>query len=670
MKTAKRKFYQTVLILWLIVMQCTMSVHADGLTQSEETVTATLSHEHTQDVCWKQIWVPCGGSWSSYFEPYVGATVYTCSNERSTAYSNGVMLSSIHYGWIYNEHKGVHSGEYSNRRVCEQSVAGTFTITKVLPEAEETQEEESAETKSTAASPAENPAAELVASVTGQEAGVSDTSFYWRCPDQSVVDGDRITISQNGVYRATLNWTDAKTGVSRTTTLDYVEISNPVLLIFRSGDKTIDEIEVSYGDTLPDIEIPVREGYDFLGYYAGDLTEEESDEEGNGDEEEGGTDGAGTDKEETGGEAAAWYDENGEPDKSITITGSALEETLTAKWKARSYRVHYGEDQDGDGKGDYEFYVTYGKEYDPIEVDGEKRAGYIFDGYYLGDEQVFDADGVATGVWRWDGAEEIILEPVYHKKTASSSGSGGHDDGGQENRGIVPLATGVISGNSVSENSISENSVSENSISENGISGDDLTGGHAESGREHAGGSGNGSYSGIDRDGNGRAFHDSAILDVGREDSGTSLEESGAAQEMTAHRISENMAPGKVTDTGVLKNDSMMVRAIEVTGITAGVLGLAYLIGWLFITKASLVELFSIRADESRRRLGAALILHGENAFHIRIKDKTLEQGETGRYQVVFRKRFALKHANQDIIIHCRKKEISEVIKPDIIFTE
>lgn len=670
MKTAKRKFYQTVLILWLIVMQCTMSVHADGLTQSEETVTATLSHEHTQDACWNRIWVPCGGWWSSYFENYVGATVYTCTNGNSSEIRNGVVLSSIHPGWEYREHTGFHDGEYSNRRVCEQTAAGTFTVTKVMPETEETQEEESAETKSTTASLAENPAAELVASVTGQGVGVADTSFCWRCPDQSVVDGDRITISQNGVYRATLSWTDAKTGVSHTTTLDYVEISNPVLLVLRSGDKTLDEIEVSYGDTLPDIEIPVREGYDFLGYYVGDLPEEESDKEGNGDEEEGGTDGAGTDKEESGGEAVAWYDENGEPNKSITITGSALEETLTAKWKARSYRVYYGEDQDGDGKGDYEFYVTYGEEYDPVEVDGEKRVGYIFDGYYLGDEQVFDANGGATGVWRWDGEEEITLEAAYHKKTASSSGNGDHDDGGQENRGIVPLTTDVISGNSVSENSISENSVSENSISGNGISGDDLTGGHAESGREHAGGSNNGVHSGIDRDGNGRAFHDGAILDDGKEDSGTSLEESGAAQEMTTHRISENMAPGRVTETGVLKNNSMMVRALEVTGITAGVLGLAYLMGWLFITKASLAELFSIRADDSRRRLGAALILHGENAFHIRIRDKVLEQGETGRYQVVFRKRFALKHANQDVIIHCRKKEISEVIKPDIIFTE
>lgn len=115
-------------------------------------------------------------------------------------------------------------------------------------------------------------------------------------------------------------------------------------------------------------------------------------------------------------------------------------------------------------------------------------------------------------------------------------------------------------------------------------------------------------------------------------------------------------------------NSSTAVRVIEVTGITASTLGLAYLIAWMIITKASLVELYSVRADGSKRRLGAVLILHGENAFHIHIKDRMLEKGETGRYQIVLRKQFAVKHANQDIIIHCREREISEVIRPDIGF--
>ena len=118
----------------------------------------------------------------------------------------------------------------------------------------------------------------------------------------------------------------------------------------------------------------------------------------------------------------------------------------------------------------------------------------------------------------------------------------------------------------------------------------------------------------------------------------------------------------------MLRNTSAAVRVLEVTGITAGTLGLVYLVVWLIITKASLAELHSIRVDGSRRRLGAALILHGENAFHIHIRERMLEKSETGRYQIIFRKRFAAKYANQDMIIHCQEKEIAEIIRPEIIF--
>lgn len=44
----------------------------------------------------------------------------------------------------------------------------------------------------------------------------------------------------------------------------------------------------------------------------------------------------------------------------------------------------------------------------------------------------------------------------------------------------------------------------------------------------------------------------------------------------------------------------------------------------MIINKASLVELYSVRVDGSKRRLGAVLILHGENVFHIHIKDRIL----------------------------------------------
>lgn len=634
MKTAKRKFYQTLLALGFIILQCTMSVHAGGLEQSEQTVSAALQHEHAQDECWNRIWVPCGGWWGSYFETYVGATVYYCTNGNSSETRNGVVLSSIHPGWEYKEHTGLHDGEYVNRCICDQSVAGIFTLTKET--------------------------SELTASVTSQGAGVSEASIFWTCPDQSVTEGERVTISQNGIYRATLNWRDAKTGDDHTSTLDYVEISNPVTLIFQSGGKELDRIEVSYGDPLPEIGIPEKKGYDFQGYFVG-LTSEGENEGESGEENK---------------DAAMWYDKEGSPDKSITVTLSALEETLSAKWEARSYHVYYGEDKDGDGTGDCELYVTYGEAYGPIEINGEEKGGYVFDGYYLGKEQVFDSDGSATGVWRWDGEGDMILEAVYHKKPDASSGRGTHGDGEKEGQDTAPALPGRVSDDSISGNSISENSISENTISGNGISGNGSAGGQTESGSSvpgqgRTGGNTDSGHGGSDTghgEGEMRPFHDRISSSDGSGSFGAAADGSAVMQETVSQRISENMAAGRTAEAGMLRSSSAVVRALEVTGITAGILGLAYLAVWLVITKASLAEIHSVRADGGRRHLGAALILHGENAFHIHIRDRMLEKGETGKYQIVFRKRFAVKHANRDMIIHCRGKEISEMVRENIIF--
>lgn len=644
MKTAKRKIYQTLITFVFVILQCVMSVHAEELTQSEESVSVNLAHEHTQDVCWTRTWVPCGGWWGSYFEEYVGATVYYCSNCNSSEIRNGVRLSQIHSGWEYKEHTGWHDGEYANRRICDQTIAGVFTVTKISP----------------GEGNAEGTAAELVASVTSEDVGLSDTSFWWECPDHCVVEGDRVTISQNGVYSAMVRWRDNKTEVYHTTALDYVEISNPITLVFQSGGEVLDEVEVSYGDPLPEIEIPVKEGYLFKGYYVGLSDDEENTGEAGGENED----------------ATAWYDGEGKPDRSVTITSSALEEILTAQWEARSYHVYYGEDSDGDGRGDSEFDAVYGEEYGPVEVDGEKRDGFVFDGYYLGSERVFDAAGQATGVWRWDGEGDIVLEAVYHRKTDSSSGHGDYEEEKEEPEPFRGVSDNGIQENGVSDNSISDNSISENSISENNISGNGTSGGglqdeRSESGRgndyDRADGGSHG-HSGNQEDRNLRPFYDGHSAGGDTDAADAASRENTVTQEMFSQRISENAALGKTTEAGVLRSGSIVVRTLEVAGITAGILGLAYLTGWMVIMKASFAELFSIRADDTKRRLGIVLILHGENAYHIRMKERMLEQGETGKYRIIFRKRFALKHANQDIIIHCGEKEISEIIRPEIIF--
>lgn len=645
MKASKQKIFQTLFALCLIVLQCTMSIHAEGmgqparlvssvgLVQSGESVSTAIYHEHTQAACWERKWIPCGGKWCSGFQEYVGATVYYCSNNKSNEIRNGVRLSSIHNEWVCNERTGVHDGEYVSSLICDQSVVGTFTVAKVSAEAEESKG---------------SVPTELVARISSQGAEMSDVSISWKCPDQSVIDGERMTISQNGIYTAVLNWTDNKTGVSRTTTLDYVEISNPIILFFQSGGKVLDKIEVSYGDPLPEIGIPTRKGYDFKGYYAGGGVEDDNDENA---------------------DAAAWYDEEGNPDGSITVTGSALQKTLTARWEVRSYRVYYGEDRDGDGIGDCELDVTYDEEYGSVVIDVEKKDGYIFDGYYLGDEMIFDSEGNAVGVWRWDVEGDIVLEAVYHKKPVSSSGQADSGDRKQE-EDIVPVLPAPVSGNSASENSISENSISNNNISGNGISGSGFTGGQSEWGRTGdniAGKNTTGDSHTGHEDGDIDIFYDRITLAHDSGDSGDT-DEGIVTQERIFHQISENMASGRTAETAILHGSSAVVKAIEVTGITTGILGLTYLMVWMIITKASLAEIYSVRADKSRRRLGAALLMHGENAFHIHIRERLLEKGETGKYQIVFRKRFTIKHANRDIIIHCREKAISEVIRPEIVF--
>lgn len=616
-----------ILLLAVIVISqfgSVIPVAADGLVQSGDRVTVDVTHQHAQDICYDRKWIACGGTWRSNFEPSIGATVYYCSNNDSSRVVNGVALSSIHSIWVTSKQSGTHSGEYVSDLNCDVETAGTFAVDKITGK--------------------DNI---LQATVEPSGSQMPDTSISWECPDGSIVNADRVSLSQNGIYTAVLLWTDTVTGMNCRTTLNYIDISGPVTLVFQSDGKILFKETVAYGDPLPEIELPVRTGYDFLGFYAGDVM---------------------------------WYDSDAGRDESIRITGSSLEQIVHAVYEARSYNVYYG------GDGDF-IQVTYGEPYDSIEITYVQKEGLIFEGYYWNGEKVFDSKGRSTGLWRWDSEEDIILEAVYRRIEKPSSGNNGggnqgngsNDSNANDNGQNVPA---VDDGRRSSDNtdSVSDNS----SISENLAGQDGYGGGSGPDGNRYGSGSNSGRNSN-----NGRSAGDS-LTDLNiAEDGGEmrimpghytgSLLNQGSAtdqntdsdEDMTdlseeVWSLTENLASNASVELQRLKNRTIILKAVKVTGITVGTLGLFYLIGWLFITKFGLARIYSFQADGSKCQIGDALILRGENAFHIKIKDKVAGKGDTGRYQIVFSKSFAQRHHNRNIIIHCLGRNIAEIVRPDI----
>lgn len=640
-----------LLAVMVISLLCPiMSNGAGTLVQSGNRISANLTHEHTENACWTQTWIPCGGMWVSNFESNVGATVYHCSNNESTAVVNGVKLSSIHGGWVTSKMSGTHAGEYVSGMSCNAGALGTFVVEKIT--AETSDEEENGEKGNNI----------LLASVVSSGSQISNTSISWKLPDGSSVNTNRVSLSQNGVYTATLTWTDVKTGVRRQTTLNYTDISGPVTLVFQSDGEVLFEEVVSYGDPLPEIELPARTGYDFLGFYAGDVM---------------------------------WYDSDANKNESIRITGSSLEQTVDAVYQVRSYDVYYGEDKDNDGQKDHFIHVTYGEPYESIEISDVQKEDWIFEGYFWNGEKVFDSKGRSTGVWRWDSEEDIVLEAVYRrieKPSSDNSGSGnqgnnsgggnqGNNSGGNSQSGSVTDAGQSVSDNmsSVSDNtSVSENLAEQDDYGDgSGPDGDKYGDSRLDSGRNNN----NRNNAGISAD---DSFSNRNMMEDGREMqvmpghyTGALLNQSSAPdsdmdiEEETdvsgeVHLLDENLTSNNSVELQRMKNRAIILKAVKVTGITVGTLGLFYLIGWFLITKFGLARIYSFQADGSKCQIGDALILRGENAFHVKIKDRVAQKGDTGRYQIVFSKSFALRHHNQHIIIHCLGKSIAEIVRPDI----
>ncbi|MCR4586593.1 MAG: hypothetical protein K5686_12825 [Lachnospiraceae bacterium] len=96
------------------------------------------------------------------------------------------------------------------------------------------------------------------------------------------------------------------------------------------------------------------------------------------------------------------------------------------RWVPKKARVKFPGDN---GEAD----ITYGSDYPPIGVP-DPEPGMVFEGYYYGDEQIYDEEGKPTGngKWRWDipDGEEIKLEARWTPKKYSIFFGPDHDGDG------------------------------------------------------------------------------------------------------------------------------------------------------------------------------------------------------------------------------------------------
>ncbi len=147
-------------------------------------------------------------------------------------------------------------------------------------------------------------------------------------------------------------------------------------------------IELDYGETPPAVEMPVpapRKGYEFDGYAV---------------------------------DGEKIYDRDGRPAGAWRPDMEEGSYELEPLWKAKEYRLYYGPDSDGDGIPDLILILRYDSVPPAISLpEPQARPGYVFDGYYVGDRQLFGPDGQPTGPWNADpeGDGKLILKERFRQ---------------------------------------------------------------------------------------------------------------------------------------------------------------------------------------------------------------------------------------------------------------
>jgi len=155
----------------------------------------------------------------------------------------------------------------------------------------------------------------------------------------------------------------------------WTAITYRITIDMQGGNGSVENIDVSYGSAMPQLPIPVRQGYVFGGYF----TE---------------LDGCGT----------RYYNADG---TSASCWGMACDATLYAKWIAQSYPVVL-RPQGGRG-GTVSITATYGSPMPSITK--PVRAGYMFAGYFSEEDgegtMYYGPDGASAKAW--DVASPVTL---------------------------------------------------------------------------------------------------------------------------------------------------------------------------------------------------------------------------------------------------------------------
>ncbi len=428
----------------------------------------------------------------------------------------------------------------------------------------------------------------------------------------------------------------------------------------KDGDGVPDRrAEFAYGDMIPDLGLgapAARKGYTFLGYYVDDVM---------------------------------IFGTGGHPQGSWNHFTEEKEYILSQKWQVKSYGVRYGKDDDLDGIPDGTLDVTYGEPYADVGIP-ELKAGQIFDGYYLGEDMVFDEEGRSLGNWIWD-VDDPVLELKSHVKktdplpTEDEEGSGeepengeeigseeeaetGEENGSGENNENGESNSGNGSGGSSSENSVSGNnsgSSSENSAGHNPT----LTGLNRRTGNKTPETAEDGNLSdGADLSDQETAGGESDPYPAA-EDGGVPLTNEDEDEADISDTVGKSEAETEIADeTGRTfsieteeKKESAalpVIRKVAKAGaVTVGGIGsvLAVYAGLVYVL--AMAEVDTIRPDGSRKRL-CKLSIHSEKgkAFMIRLGSSLQEKCETNRLCLKLPLLFALRYKDHTIIVQSRGK--------------
>lgn len=355
---------------------------AADLVQSPDEVSMGIVHRHGNEMCTKQVWIPCGGSWRD--DHHGSHRIHYCTNQKSDEVVNGHKLSEIHSGdwyWGYatEEH---HDGGYATEITCELSTMGDFAIKRTEDAA----------------------GIHLTAYAIVTDENLSDYTISWDDGTTGVANSSvTIDVDERRTYTATLEWHDVKRDEYFTDSLSYTDISYPCICEFVSDGQVVAEMEIRCGEKPDVMTIPEKKGYVFDGYYK---------------------------------DGVRWIDQAGSPTAYFRISQSDYDLSIDAKWVAKTYKLKIG---------DLVYTFVYDEPYDDIDVTalGLKKQGYEFNGISVDGAKIFNKYGAVTGngIWKWDLPEDAVADIIWEELPDDSSDDDDdhhHNHNAEEETAVLP----------------------------------------------------------------------------------------------------------------------------------------------------------------------------------------------------------------------------------------